>query len=250
LKEGLKILTSVVPLIFVLMILTSERIQAQVTEIGGGFGVGSYTGDIIRVGDPRQVGLQGTFFGRRNFDNVWSARAGLSFARLNGADAKSPIDQAHLLRDASFSGTLIEVSGVMEYHFLDYLHPNAPYKFTPYGFFGLGYMLFSGSGKSANLGGSQAYQASSVVFPLGMGIKYKLTDQLLMALEFGYRATFSDRLDRIDQMTIVEPKIPSTPSITAPPYIMNQGNNYDKDGYYFLGLTVSYTFKSLKCPTY
>ena len=61
--------------------------KAQKYEIGGGLGVAAYSGDIIRKIDPGQIGLQGTLFGKRNFDNVWTLRVGLNLANLNAADS-------------------------------------------------------------------------------------------------------------------------------------------------------------------
>jgi len=61
-KVNFKIISHL--LVFVLF-LTGYSIpaEAQQYEIGGGIGVGTYTGDIIRKVDPGKIGLQGTFFG-------------------------------------------------------------------------------------------------------------------------------------------------------------------------------------------
>jgi len=251
LKKFINLITVVFPISFLLTISVQEKTFAQIYEIGGGIGVSSYTGDIIRIGDPQQLGLQGTFFGRRNFDNVWSFRGGLSFATLKAADANRPIDAAHLNRDAFFSGSLLEVSGIMEYHFLDYLHPYSEFRYSPYGFFGLGYMMFSGNGKTYLFDLTDLdYGTSSIVLPLGVGVKYKLNDQWILAMELGYRATMTDRIDKIDKNAVPHRKDPAFIDPSLNPYTMNGGNVHDKDGYYFLGLTLSYTFKTLKCLTY
>jgi hypothetical protein len=84
--------------------------QAQQYEVGFGLGGAAYTGDIIRRLDPTQPGIQGTLIGRRNFDNVWSVRAGLAFARLNAADSIRPIDPMAYHRDDYFRGSAFEAN--------------------------------------------------------------------------------------------------------------------------------------------
>ena len=230
--------------------LCINEVFAQKYEVGFGVGAATYSGDIIRKLDPAQIGIQGTLFGRRNFDNVWSLRAGLSFARLNGADSVRPIDPVALYRDAYFNGSLLEVSAVMEYHFLDFTHPQAKYRFSPYGFFGLGYSYFSGEGQIYPGDPTKGdYSVGTPVIPFGLGIKYKLNDRLHLAMEWGFRATFTDLIDKIDSS---DPAIarfgdPNDPTI---PHGINFGNYNDKDWYYFLGLTISYSFNSTKCFSY
>src|SRR5690606_40798594 len=131
-----------------MILLMNNQVKAQQHEIGLGLGVATYTGDIIRQIDPSQIGIQGTLFGRRNFDNAWSLRAGLSISRLNATDSVSPIDPMALSRNAYFTGTVFEGAAVMEFHFLDYLSYQSITRYSPYGFMVLVYKLFSGDGQS------------------------------------------------------------------------------------------------------
>src|SRR5690606_41746296 len=131
-----------------MILLICSQVRAQQHEIGLGLGVATYTGDIIRRIDPSQIGIQGTLFGRRNFDNAWSLRAGLSISRLNATDSVSPIEPMALFRNAYFTGTVFEGAAVMEFHFLDNLYYRSITRYSPYGFMGLGYTLFTGDGQS------------------------------------------------------------------------------------------------------
>ena len=231
--------------------LVIDRVSAQSYDYGGGLGVATYTGDLVRRFDQGNVGTQGTLFGRRNFDNVWSLRAGLSFGRLAAADSVSRIDLPSINRDAYFKGNIYEFSAVMEYHFIDFLHPQSVYRFSPYGFFGLGYSYFSGSGRSNFSidpeGGN--YRLGTPIIPFGIGIKYKLNEKWMLGAELGFRATFTDFLDKLDG------RLP-TSSIVPDPNGGNQririsrGNFSDNDWYYFFGLTISYSMNSIKCYIY
>lgn len=243
----------VLSVLFVLVlsgVIISPQAVAQKYDVGGGLGVATYSGDIIRRLDPEQIGIQGTLFGRRNFDNVWTLRGGVSFARLNAADSVRPIDPVAAFRDAGFRGSLFEISAVMEYHFLDFTHPQARYRFSPYGFLGLGFAGFIGNGKKfGNDPNPTGYNVGTPVIPFGIGIKYKLTNHWYLAAEFGARATFTDGLDKLygEEPTIPRFQDPNFPNFGAG---YNYGNYSDKDWYYFLGVTISYSFGNVKCYAY
>ncbi|MDO6438130.1 DUF6089 family protein [Cyclobacterium sp. 1_MG-2023] len=229
----------------------SQTVKAQQHEIGLGLGAGTYTGDILRIIDPNQLGIQGTLFGRRNFDNAWSLRAGFSIARLNGADSIRPLDQVAATRNAFFNGTMAEVSARMEFHFIDYMSHKSTSRFSPFGFFGLGYGLFFGQGQSYE-GDIQPgnYSLGTVILPFGAGIKYKLKDRILLSFEGGAKATFTDNLDKIGDESIYLPRYrtdPGTGNQVLEPTSINFGNSSDRDWYYFLGFTISYSFHQIKC---
>ncbi|MEP2130500.1 MAG: DUF6089 family protein, partial [Algoriphagus sp.] len=154
----------------------SSELKAQKYDIGGGLGVAAYSGDIIRKIDPGQIGPQVTLFGRRNFDNVWALRVGISGGGLSGTDSIKPIDQLAKVRDARFRAGIVEASAIMEFNFLDYLTTNSEFRFSPYAFFGIGYTLVFAKGNTFAYNVSSRYDLSTLVIPFGGGIKYQLDD--------------------------------------------------------------------------
>lgn len=244
------------------MALSADKVFAQKhKEYGLGLGVATYSGDIIRRLDPGQIGLQGTLFGRRNFDNVWSLRYGIALAGINAADSVRPLDAVAVARNAYFKGLLVEGHVLMEYHFLDYLAPHSTVRYSPYGFFGIGYTFFTGKGQSyqGEIPPDEEgdYSLSTPVIPFGIGVKYKLKDRLILAVEFGFRPTLSDFLDKIEGNENSIPRFPPTnipdpddPTVYPLPYGVNYGNKADKDWYYFLGVTLSYSFYNIECFNY
>ncbi len=230
--------------------LSSEKVSAQRYDVGGGLGVATYSGDIVRRLDQGNIGLQGTLFGRRNFDNVWSLRVGLSYGRLSAADSTAQIDAAALYRDAFFKADVFEVSAVMEYHFLDFMHPRSTFRYSPYGFFGIGYTYLTGDGQTYRNDPLEGdYSVGTPMIPFGLGVKYRLDEKWVLAAELGFRATFSDYIDKIDSRQAFVPRFPD-PADPNVPFGVNYGNYSDKDWYYFLGVTISYTFNSVKCYAY
>lgn len=251
-KVNFKIFRYLATLVTLIVISFSQG-KAQKYEVGGGLGAGVYSGDIIRKIDPSQLGLQGTLFGKRNFDNVWTLRVGLSGSMLHAADASNPLDLVAQSRDARFSGVVIEGSAVMEFNFLDYLRKNSEFQWSPYAFFGVGYSYFAMDGRPSQeqFTPEDSYQLSSPVIPFGGGVKYRVNEKWTFAAELGIRATFTDYLDKIDSSIGFIPISQVDPVTgTTPTHIINFGNPYTKDWYYFLGFTVSYTFLNSKCYAY
>nr|WP_091695720.1 DUF6089 family protein [Algoriphagus locisalis] len=236
-------------IISMLFLGITGEIKAQKYDIGGGIGVAAYSGDIIRKIDPGQLGLQGTLFGKRNFDNVWSLRVAGSAAFLNAADSIKPIDRLAQVRDGRFRAGIIEASAVMEFNFLDYLTRNSEFRFSPYAFFGIGYTYAFAKGNTYAFNVSTKYNVGTLVIPFGGGIKYQLDDRWTLAAELGFRPTFTDYLDKIDSTEPVIPRF-QDPNNPDGPFGINFGNAYDKDWYYFLGVTISYTITTTKCYAY
>jgi len=197
-------------------------------------GTSVYSGDMIRKIDPGQAGLQGTLFGKKNFDNVWSLRVGVGVAELRANDALKPIDPVAVARDWEFNSRVTEFSALMEFNFLDYVNNYSEFRYSPYAFFGLGYSLFKGVDDK---------NKSTLIIPFGGGVKYLLSDQLTLGLELGFRPTTSDELDKLVST------LPSTGTPPADPKTANFGNPHTKDWYYSLGLTLSYTLTKARCYT-
>ena len=227
-------------------------VVAQSYEIGGGLGTAVYSGDILRKIDAGQSGLQGTLFGKRNFDNVWSLKVGVNLAEIMGADSIRPIDAMASLRQGHFTGRITELSAIMEFNFLDYVNQKSEFRFSPYAFFGLGYAFVNAEGRINAGAPVENYRTRTLVLPFGGGIKYLLTDQLTLGMELGFRPTTSDALDQLDSTLPALPRydIPLGPDTKALPQSLNFGNPNTKDWYYFLGLTLSYTITKARCYTY
>ena len=225
---------------------------AQSYEIGGGLGTAVYSGDILRKIDAGQSGLQGTLFGKRNFDNVWSLKVGLNLAEIMAADSIRPIDAMASLRQGHFTGRITELSAIMEFNFLDYVNQKSEFRFSPYAFFGLGYAFVNAEGRINAGAPVENYRTRTLVIPFGGGVKYLLTDQLTLGMELGFRPTTSDALDQLDSTLPALPRYdsPLGPNTKALPQSLNFGNPKSKDWYYFLGLTLSYTITKARCYTY
>lgn len=218
-----------------LLISFSTKIaEAQITqrsEVGFGLGTFNYTGDLVRAYDFAFSQPAATIFYRANMSKVISFRSSLTAGKLSASDTRDPIDAFATQRKATFDLFLMEVSGVYEYHFLDWRDNIRRLRFTPYLFGGLA--LFGISGVPDR---TVQYSTIQLAVPFGGGIKYVLNPKYYLALEFGVRKTFFDYLDNISD---------GDPSFKNFQY----GNKFDYDSYYFLGVTLTRTFYDIPCPT-
>ena len=204
---------------------------SQRSEVGFGLGVFNYTGDIVRTYDITTSRPAATAFYRSNISKVISFRVAITGGQLAASDKHNPLDSAAIKRNASFNIFLLEASSTFEYHFLDWRDDRRRLRFTPYLFAGLG--LFGISGNNVK---TKTYSNVQMSIPFGAGMKYVLNPKYYIALEFGVRKTFFDYLDNI-----------SAGSTSIKNY--QYGNPNDYDNYFFTGITLTYTFYDIPCPS-
>jgi Domain of unknown function (DUF6089) len=220
--------------VFILSLLLSSHSAccqlSQKSEVGGGIGGFTYSGDLVRNFNLLYSKPAATVFYRRNVSKVVSIKAGLTFGKIKASDHRRPIDAFAVKRDYSFNLTLMELAGTYEYHFVDWRDEKRRIRITPYLFGGVGLFVFSGNKTKPT-----EYSNLQVCIPFGGGVKYVLNPKWYVAAEFGVRRTFFDYLDNV--------------SGTDPSYKTYQtGNSFDKDIYYFVGVTLSRTFYDIPCP--
>jgi hypothetical protein len=207
----------------------SEAQISQRTEIGGGLGVFNYTGDLVRTYDLTTSRPAATVFYRSNVSKVISFRTSFTGGQLAASDQNSPTDSFAAKRAASFNVFLLELSGVFEYHFLDWRDDKRRLRFTPYLFSGVALFGIAGTPNK-----TASYSNVQMAIPFGGGMKYVLNPRYYISFEIGIRKTFFDYLDNVSG---------GTPSFKNYQY----GNPNDTDNYFFTGITLTYTFYDIPC---
>jgi Domain of unknown function (DUF6089) len=204
---------------------------SQRSEIGGGLGIFNYTGDLVRTYDLTTSRPAATIFYRSNISRVVSFRTSLTGGQLAASDKSDPLDALAVKRAASFNIFLLELSGAFEYHFLDWRDDKRRLRFTPYLFAGVGLFGIAGTpNKTAE------YSNVQMSIPFGGGMKYVLNPKYYLSFEIGMRKTFFDYLDNVSG---------GDPSLKNFQY----GNANDYDNYFFTGITLTYTFYDIPCPS-
>ncbi len=195
-------------------------------------------------------------------------RGSLTAGGIQADDAKTKVYAA---RNLSFKSSIKEISGCLEYDIK--LHEES--KFIPYIFAGIGYFHFNpytyynskkvylqplgteGQGLSI-YPNKKPYSLTQHNFPLGLGVKYKLSDNWLVGLEFNTRLIFTDYLDDVsnkypDEKTLFKERGQLAvdlsfrgnevdPAATFPSSSKLRGNPKQNDNFYTSVVTLTYMF--------
>lgn len=209
-------------------VTSGTALFAQKIEIGAGLGGFNYKGDIAPSVRARFFKPAGSLFFRYNPSQALSLRAEVAGGVIGAADkhSKDPFQQQ---RNLSFTTRIIEGSAVAEYNFLNFQERRFAVNWSPYVFGGIGYSKFNPNVQTS------AYKTSSFTLPYGVGIKYQIRRPWNIGIEYGARKTFTDYLDNLG----------GEPTSTDK---LQQGDPSLKDNYYYLRLSVSYTFYKIVCP--
>lgn len=220
---------------FVVLMTFALPSLAQNKDVGIGIGGLNYTGDLQQRYKILENRPAGEIFYRYTFSNAVSIRGSIMGGMLQASD-KKPMDDFAAARNTAFDLILLEGTVTLEYHFLNFLDPKSWTNYSPYFFGGIGVFTFFGDEDKGN-----TYRKIQPVIPFGVGMKFLLDERWQLGLEFGARKTFFDYLDNTSGFD---------PSVSKKGQGYQYGNQYDKDWYYFLGLSVSYTFYQIPCPHY
>ncbi len=259
--------------VFILfMFAVNLNANAQTWELGitgGGMG---YMGDLnqnnfLAINQPA-LG----FTVKRNLDSYWAIRFSVLQGKISDDESKSK-HQQEIDRNLSFFSPITEGSAVVEFNFLDYGFEYRQKRITPYLFAGFAVTGFNpqtndDKGRIYELknykteGQTDNYKTIAFSFPYGAGVKYNFGRYFNIAGEIGYRNTSTDYLDDVsgfypktvdltgksDQETALRIALSdrSVNKIGSPD--TQRGDLRKKDTYVFVGITLSYTFVSQKCP--
>jgi len=200
------------------LIIAATMIKAQSVWEGGFFaGVAGYSGDVNPTLTPRfqdvtpSLGL----VARTNLSNRLGFRGGITYLKLKGDDDNYYGRES---RDFNFSTNLVELSILGEWepfgsnrYYTDAAgNVNMDRLISPYVFAGVGllggilntnFSNYPGSdeGIQAGINKDRAYGNSilGVSMPVGLGMKFDISDSFTLALEGCMRVSFSDYLDGI-----------------------------------------------------
>ncbi len=254
-------------ILFFIVFALATAATAQ-TRLGVFGGIANYQGDLVEgiyVSPRAAIGFTAAFqVGPR-----LSVRAGLTFAKVAGADSLNSKVSARS-RNLNFQSPVTELSLMAEYNLfnLDNL------RWTPYVFAGLaGYHFnpytYNGNRKTylqplgtegQGISGysSKLYSLGGLAIPFGGGIKYALSDKVHLGLEAGLRKLFTDYLDDVSgnyadegdllymrgqqavDLAFRGDEVPGSSQL-YPPKGDQRGSPKSKDYYYFTGLHLTFS---------
>jgi hypothetical protein len=185
----------------------------QYAEVGGGFGVAHYRGDI----PTQHMGLTqyspaGSVFWRYNYNPWISVRVAFAGGSFSAFDPVPTMNgSSYTSRNLSFRSDFIEMGVQYEWNITG-LDIHTGKRLSPYLFVGINGFYYN---PTTNLQGERialqplgtegqvlksegkGYNLLQLGIPIGLGFKYTLTPRTHIGLELGLRKTFSDYLDDV-----------------------------------------------------
>lgn len=195
-------------------------------EIGAGVGMAGYLGD-YNGSLARGMQPAASIVGRYNMNPWMALRLNIGYGKMKGASKNA--DTWYPTTDQpgyTFNNSLYDLSVVYEYNFLPYgtgRDYRGAKRFTPFLLAGLGLGMCSTPEKTR----------TTMTLPLGIGVKYKISERLNVGLEWAINFTTSDWLDGVKD-----------------PYdIESTGMFKNTDAFHRLQLSLTYSFspKCLNC---
>lgn len=236
-----------------------KNTQAQHLEIGGGVGLGFYSGDlshnlIATLGEAK--GCYGLFV-RQNFNENTAVKIHFDYGKVSGRDSHAS-EPDLLARNLSFRSTILELGANFEYNIGGY-EPDGMYKpFAPYLLIGVAGFKYNPQTRYNNdwvdlrplQTEGKSYGKYSLAIPVGGGVKYALNDHWNLGAELGLRPTFTDYIDDVSKNYISRNELAANRGEIAADLGnkinaltgVKRGNGSNIDWYHFLQITVSYNF--------
>lgn len=268
-------------------VMSSAFAQPQATvqegEVGISVGMAHYFGDLnnrAMVNRPKPaVGI----FYRKQFGDYIGVRLGGHFAQVGYSDIYSN-NEYQRRRNLSFNSNIWELAVQGDFNFFRFVPGNPEYVFTPYVTIGAGifnydpYAYLDGQkyflrplgteGQNSNLyPDRKPYSNMAFCFPLGMGIKYNIRNNINVAFEISHRFTNTDYLDDVSTTYAGASAFPNQPNGQPTVAFLLQDRSYEtgtpigteagrqrgfsgqRDQYIFATFTVSFSLTSYRCPT-
>ncbi|HEY1113040.1 MAG TPA: DUF6089 family protein [Chitinophagaceae bacterium] len=200
------------PFLFCSSLSQAQSLFESKYEIGINAGTLIYQGDLTpdAVGSFKTPGFVVGLYGSRRLSNKLAARLDLSLGRLRGDDAKYEEPDWRQERALKFKTPVTEVAALLVWNAL-----GTDRRFSPYLFAGLGYTFLKidrdysrfnyayfadqGLGEYLQRDIEHDLPRSEFMVPMGVGVRYALTDKLGLNLESAYRHISTDYLDGFSQ---------------------------------------------------
>jgi opacity protein-like surface antigen len=252
-------------ILLTLIVLVGLSASAQRSnELGFFFGGSYYTGELNPAGHFNSMTRPaGGFAYRHNFNLRLAVAASVMFGSVQGIDARSTSAEQQK-RNLSFRSRLYEVSGRIEFNFVEYQIGSELHEFTPFMFAGAALFNFN---PRASIGGTwvalqplktegqtKGYMRTQLSLPFGAGVRANVAKRIGLLLEWGLRKTFTDYIDDVSTV-YADPALLfanggsmavllGDRSTTATDNIGRQrGNPRAKDWYAYAGLTITFQLR-------
>ncbi len=215
----------------------ASELRAQRWALSATTGMNLYKGDVSdwkllpNFDQINNIGSTVKFNVRYQRTQAYAYRAQISIGNIKGDGVNNP-GPIPIFNSSSFSSPFVEMSGIVDYNFLDYQTDKRIKNWSPYIYGGLSYVFASPKGGIPPMSALGKTPFFTWAIPYGGGVKYQLTPRLGLQWEFGSSKTFTDVLDN------------------APSDILDRSHftTQQTDQVLQSSITVTYVIKSVFCP--
>lgn len=279
------ILTSLV-IITVLYDSAAQDTYEQLGEFGITVGAAHYFGDLnTRASLNRPKPAMGIFY-KKQFNNYLGVRVSAHYAQVGYSDIYSKSDFQNR-RNLSFNSEIFEFAVQGDFNFFRFVPGDPYYSFTPFVTIGVGafsynpYAYYQGKKvylkplgtEGQNIGYTdpgtnekrKPYGSMAACFPIGVGIKYNVSNNVNLSFQIVHRLTLTDYLDDVSTTFIGSNKFPplnGQPSVAGVLQDRSfetgtsigiegrqRGFSKQKDQYVIAEVGISFSISTYKCPT-
>ncbi len=229
-------------IISAILILASGLLFSQkITELGLFVGKGNYNGELNPTNqfsnESGSLAIGGVF--RYNLNPRYALKGSVLLTEIKGNDEIADLVFGQM-RKASFESNLLEISGQIEFNFMEYEIGEQSRGFSPFIFVGLSAFRYN----PTTIQDEEFIRSSSdedntwaLALPFGIGVKVNLLKRLGLSAEWGFRKTGKDNLDGL-------------PNTNLERLLYENGKDYDNDWYSLIGVSLNYRLtKKNSCPS-
>jgi len=260
--------------LFLSFLFIPGLVQAQRWHVNVTGGLSNYSGDL--QGKPYTFDQSFLAFGagaQYDITRNFSATSNISFMKVGATDRYNNPDL--VFRNLSFQTNIIEWNLLGEYTFMDITQKNfspfvfagvAIFHFDPYAFDTLGHKVYLKPLSTEGEGlpqypGQKPYNLTQFAIPYGGGIKFRVSENVVLAYEVGFRKLFTDYLDDVSTFYVDKTILQNAKggqavelayragelkggNTTYPVSGTKRGSSKYKDMYYYTGIRVSVALTS------
>jgi len=247
----------------------------QEAEYGLSLGVAHYFGDLNNRADLNRPKIALGAFYMKEVNPYIGVRLNLHYAQLGYSDQYSQ-NEFQRRRNLSFNTNIFEISLRGDFNFFQYNPSDPTHSFTPYATLGLGafsynpYAYLNGTkyylrplhteGETFYKGRKE-YGTMALCVPVGLGIKYAVTEKVNIRFEIAYRFTSTDYIDDVSSTYVGIDKFPAgsvaaqlqdRSFATGTPIGVEgfqRGFSKQKDAYAIAEFGISFNLTSYQCPS-
>jgi len=269
---------TIIGLFCIVMMAVEARAQTYftTTEIGVSLGCSQYFGDLNDNYGFKTINAGGGLYLRKHMNHYISVKWVTNYTKVGYSDSYNSEPFEHE-RNLSFESIIIETALQAEFNFFAFVTGDKQHRFTPFLTGGIGafyynpYTYYNGSkvylqplgteGQNAGYGGRK-YSNYSACFPVGVGAKWWLKGGVNLTIEIADRLTLTDYLDDVSSTYVGSGSFSKNPTAAA---LQNRslsansefgtagkqrGNTASYDQYAMALLSISWHFKSYRCPRF